>query len=226
MSDRMFKFITCTWNPLGGACPYECKYCWARKLAKDRKMQKYLGKPRLIETELKRKFKPDDFVFVQDMSDLFAEGVDWSDRYAVFNHVGRFPQTKFLLLTKNPDAYLGIIGGQNNCVLGATIETNRHYGDITLAPTTLERLEAMEGLCMRYDIPRFVSIEPIMDFDLDEFVGKLTVIAPWGIAVGYDNYNNCLLEPPLAKTLKLIEELEKFTTVYRKSLRKAWNEKM
>ena len=38
-------------------------------------MKKYRGEPRLYEKVLKKKFKDTDFVFVQDMSDLFANSV-------------------------------------------------------------------------------------------------------------------------------------------------------
>ena len=49
-------------------------------------------------------------------------------------------------------------------------------------------------------------------------------INPFMVYVGYDNYGYRLPEPPLAKTLRLIRELESFTIVVRKTLRPAWNE--
>jgi hypothetical protein len=71
----------------------------------------------------------------------------------------------------------------------------------------------------------FVSIEPILDFSLLSFENDLVdFIRPWAVAVGYDNYNNHLPEPPLAKTLQLIEALEKAgIKVFRKTLREAWD---
>jgi len=49
-------------------------------------------------------------------------------------------------------------------------------------------------------------------------------LQPWAVAVGYDNYNNHLPEPPLEKTMQLIERLEKAgITVFRKTLRERWN---
>ncbi len=49
--------------------------------------------------------------------------------------------------------------------LGATIESNRDYG-VSKAPSPMERYEAMSAIewCMK-----FLSIEPIMDFDFEEF---------------------------------------------------------
>jgi hypothetical protein len=73
---------------------------------------------------------------------------------------------------------------------------------------------------------RFISIEPILDFDLDEFLEAIDDITPeFGVAIGYDNYNHHLPEPTLEKTMALIKGLEDAgIKVYRKTLRKAWNE--
>ena len=112
-----------------------------------------------------------------------------------------------------------------NAVLGATIETDRDegYGGISKAPPPSARYEAMRDL----NWPRkLVSIEPVLDFDLEEFVRWVEGIKPSIIYVGYDNYANRLPEPPLGKTLKLIGELKsKGFRVYAKTLRRAWWEK-
>jgi len=63
-----------------------------------------------------------------------------------------------------------------------------------------------------------------MDFDLEELTHWVELLKPEIIEVGYDNYGNKLIEPRLDKTLALIEQLEKFTIVKRKTIRKAWNE--
>jgi hypothetical protein len=72
------------------------------------------------------------------------------------------------------------------------------------------------------DLRKFISIEPIMDFDRECLLPWLNIVHPWAIAIGYDNYNNGLPEPPLAKTRELIESLRKRRiTVYEKTLREA-----
>jgi hypothetical protein len=72
----------------------------------------------------------------------------------------------------------------------------------------------------------FPSVEPILDFT-DKFDMLLKWIRPWSIAIGYDNYDWHLTEPKLEKTMKLIKSLEEkhHIKVWRKELRKAWNEK-
>jgi len=231
---RMFSFITETWNPLAGECPHKCIYCWSRRLQKRYNLTKYQGEPKLVEKELKRKFKLGSFVFVQDMSDLFAEKVPTKLIREILNKIREFPDVKFLLLTKNPKRYGDLIFSiPENCVLGATIETNGwtserggFYHAISKAPHPLERIEALHKL-RDWDVPHhiMVSIEPILDFDLGSFMGYLMDVSPDFVVVGYDNYGNRLPEPSLEKTSHLIERLERFTTVYRKTLRKAWYEK-
>ena len=73
--SRMFPFVTVTWNPIGGECSHKCVGCWARAFAKRHGWSKYQGEPRIDEKQINRRFKKGDFVFVQDMSDLFAEDV-------------------------------------------------------------------------------------------------------------------------------------------------------
>jgi protein gp37 len=228
----MFPFINCpTWNPVTG-CRHACTYCWARKLAetKLKHTKRYaqgFTTPTLNPEELNRKFKDDDFVFVSDMGDLFCESIPDEWYAEVFCVIRAYMKTQFLLMTKNPHRYYGLgFRLPQNVVLGATIESNRVYLELSRAPDQRERIAAMQHLSCDYvaqaGLKRFIAIEPILDFDLDEFLDKILSIKPWAVAVGYDNYNNHLPKPPLAKTLQLIEGLEAADiTVYRKTLREA-----
>lgn len=225
--SRMFPFITMTWNPLGGYCPHMCGYCWSmgeKGLVLKYNMKKYKGKIRIIEKELKRKFNDGDFVFVQDMSDLLADEVPKKYILTVISVIMANPQATFLLLTKNPKRYFEFTFPENT-VLGVTIESDINYPDISKAPPQSERVllvqhlsDVLEDASVKLDL--FISIEPIMHFTL-RFIDDIKYINPWAVAVGYDNYNNSLLEPSLSKTEKLINELEKVgIKVFRKSLRK------
>ena len=244
--SRMFSFITETWNPLGGSCPHRCVYCWSRRLEKRYGLKKYQGEPRLIKSELKRRFKLGAFVFTQDMTDLFADNVPTRLILKVLDVERENPKVKFLHLTKNTKRYINLAEEKEfppNVVLGATVETDFYrffgfrnervfieYEEISKATPPQERLRHLLKLKEIIDNPIFISIEPILDFSTcplfsPRFVDRIKKIKPWAVAVGYDNYHNKLPEPPLKKTLRLIEELEKFTIVYRKTLRKAWWEK-
>ena len=224
MKNRMFPFITKTWNPLGGKCGFDCSYCWAKALIKQHGFKKYQGECFIDKKQINRKFTENDFVFVQDMNDISFYHKHLLD--PLFEKI-RVSSAKFLMLTKNPDFYMCVWRElPQNVVIGATIETNRHYADISKAPAPETRIDDMIRYYEEISIhQRFVCIEPIMDFDLDDFLDDLWNIDPYAVAVGYDNYSNHLPEPTLAKTEELIKALEKEgITVYRKTIRKAWNE--
>ena len=93
-------------------------------------------------------------------------------------------------------------------ILGTTMETDRDY-EISDAPTPEARMMAMYSLPM----PKMVSIEPIMDFDLVTLIAWVACIKPEFVSVGADSKGHKLHEPPPDKVQRLIEELQGFTTV-------------
>jgi len=231
-SNRMFPFITKTWNPVRATCPHNCKYCWAKQLIKKYNMTKYMVKePQFTQT--KTNFTDKDFIFVCDMIDLFADNIPSTIIQKVIDVTYKYSDTKFLFLTKNPKRYTEF-KFPVNCVLGATIESNINYPKISDAPLQEERLQAMDQLTIpsnyysMYNNTIFISIEPILDFTYD-FIKKLLSFqldGQFAVAIGYDNYNNKLPEPELEKTKWLIQILkDNDIKVYEKTIRKAWYEK-
>lgn len=206
-ASRMFKTITRTWNPVVG-CYHDCVYCWARRLAeaklKDTPRYKDGFVPKLIEKELDARFKSDEFVFVSDMGDLLGDWVDSSWIHQVLDTIAKWPETTFLLQTKNPSRFLDFVLPPN-VYAGATIETDVWYPDISKAPQPFSRYRAMSKLPS--DTRKFVSIEPIMDFALGSFLDWITNIKPDIIEVGADNYRHNLPEPPWWKVERLLEGL-------------------
>ena len=227
--SRMFRHVTMTWNPIVG-CRHECVYCWARRLAetKLRHLPQYRDgflTAKLVLSAFKRKFKPGDFVFVSDMGDMWGNWVPKEWILRVLSYIRRFPKTTFLFLTKNPERYREFLEVMpENAVLGVTIETNRDSvtAGISRAPPPTRRYHAMRSLGWPVKI---VSVEPVLDFDLEVLVEWILEISPVRVYVGYDNWSNRLPEPPLQKTMKLIKALRSNgIEVSEKTLRKAWYE--
>ncbi len=213
---RMFPFITHTHNLIVAPCPYECLYCWARDF------RKRPLKPATLEERWKRRFGKGDFVFLNDLCDAFAPSIPDAQVLALYDFIRASPEARFLLMTKNPDRYVDLCPPRN-AVLGCTIECDAHAYSFSKAPPPSHRLGIMNGLSTAGFHDLFISVEPIIDFSSVGFPGDLIKIKPWAVAVGMDNYNWRLLEPSLAKTQRLIEELRRSgITVYEKTLRKAW----
>ena len=160
--------------------------------------------PSFHPNEFNRRFKPDDFVFVSDMGDIAFAQI--AERQAIADYCANFPETRFLLQTKDPWIFEGHIFNKPNFYLGVTLETNRPY-PVTQAPTPFERYIKIQSGTFKV---RFVSIEPIMDFDLKTLMRWIGHIKPEIVEVGADNYSNHLVEPPWEKVEALLESLRKF----------------
>jgi hypothetical protein len=81
-------------------------------------------------------------------------------------------------------------------------------------PVMTDRVFAMKELSEV--IKTYVTIEPIMDFDLEEFVIELKQCNPIQVNIGADSGNNNLPEPSKEKLLALINELKKFKVIDQK----------
>jgi protein gp37 len=206
---RMFKSVTMTWNPYTG-CRFDCSYCWARELVetKLRDSPKYREcgfAPTFHPKELHKRFKPGEFVFVSDMGDIYW--IDFADLGAILFLIRRHPETFFLIQSKAPEIFLewGRLGIEfpPNIYLATTIETNRDY-ELSNAPPPPRRFHRM---CLIDHPHKFVSIEPIMDFDLDVMLKWMKEIKPEIIEVGADNHGHNLPEPSWDKVERLLAGL-------------------
>ena len=73
--------------------------------------------------------------------------------------------------------------------------------------------------------PKMVTIEPVMDFDLDVMISWVENINPCMVWLGYDSGKNNLPEPELEKVKSLHWQLaKKGFIVILKTIRKAWCE--
>jgi len=185
---------------------------------------KYVGPPRLIEEELETRLvvPKEKVIFVQSCGDLFAQKIKWIWIRLVLNRIAKYPEQTFLLQTKNPGRFYNF-KIPTNCILGTTLETNRGYPALTKAPTVESRWLSFSLLNTYLEEDRgypfystMVSIEPIMDFDLERFAWWLEDINPDFISIGADTGNNHLHEPPPKKIEKLIRRLTKTTEVITK----------
>lgn len=226
----MFGFVTQTWNPLVMRCRHKCRYCYAQPIidrlmemnAKYKRLKAYPDSITLVPSELNRVFKPDDFVFIQSMGDLFLKEVHENDILSILETAAH-SDAEFLTLTKNPARMAEFADRiSRNCMVGITAETNRSTSRYSKAPVPEDRFREFRRF-LWYPFRRLVVVEPVMEFDLKPFSKQILSVKPSLVAVGYDNHNNCLPEPRLSKTLELIQLLELHgVKIHYKTLRQRW----
>ena len=125
-----------------------------------------------------------------------------SDYCAAYNEDK--PQGKHIIYffqSKNPQRILQFIDHSvfKHAVVLTTLESNRDYPDIMCnAPRIEDRVKAT-----------MVTVEPIMDFDTDEFVELIRRCKPRWVNIGKNEKDFILLpEPTIEKTQELIRRLE------------------
>ena len=168
-----------SWNPITG-CLNGCDYCYARKLANTRLKDRYLLNAKVadIDQQLRDPNSPlwdkvvkDPFyprfwedrllevqnmpknkgVFVCDMSDLFGIGVpeDWTRQ--VLNEIEPADDSRFYLLTKQPQNLIKFSPFPDNCWVGVS-----WIGDDKAHP--LRYLQGIEAKV------KYISFEPLLEF--------------------------------------------------------------
>lgn len=202
---NMYPWVTHTHSHLGGACPHECRYCYVKAMAKRYGLERYSGPARLIESELAIKYGAGKTIFIEHCQDLFslAIGPAWIER--IIDHCIEWPENTYVFQTKNPRRMVK----WQDClplkkILGVTVETNRDMSGISQAPSPEERLISF----CEIDSPKFITIEPILDFDPFAFIGMIRAARPDFVNIGADSKGHGLPEPSADKVRSLVAGLQ------------------
>ena len=200
----MYDWVTHTWNVIKGECYHDCSYCYMKRWGK-------LNPVRFDEKELKTDLGKDNFIFVGSSNDMFSQSISEGWLRTILEYCAKF-DNQYLFQSKNPFRFTGngLIFPENS-VYCTTIETNRFYNDIMC--------ESPHPHNRAYELPlnNYVTIEPIMDFDLLEMIQLIKICKPKQVNIGADSGKNRLPEPSKEKILQLIEGLKEFTTIAKKS---------
>ena len=196
----MYNWCTHTFNVIKGECPHQCSYCYCKQWGKQSPLH-------FDDAELKTDLGQGNFIFVGSSCDMWAATIskDWIGK--ILEHCKNY-QNEYLFQSKNPVEFNYHILPISS-IVGTTIESNRPYPGISKAPDCTMRMAALCGL----SFPKMVSIEPIMDFDLDTMINWMREISPEFVSIGADSKGHKLPEPPPDKTQALIDELRKITEV-------------
>ena len=146
---------------------------------------------------------------------MFAEDIPDAWIFDTLDHCLKY-QNKYLFQSKAPMNMWKHLPNYKNIVVCTTIETNRYYPEIMRdSPSIEDRVWGMSNLRIM-GFSRYVTIEPILDFDLEHMVELIKRCDPEQVNIGADSGNNNLPEPPYEKVLELINQLNKSTVVSRK----------
>jgi len=200
--SNMYSWINATWNTIKGECPHGCSYCYCKRWGKQKPV-------RFDKKELNTDLGSGNFIFVGSSCDMFADEIPEKWILDTLGHCRSFFKNKYLFQSKNPTRFIDFYKYYPQSVFCTTIETNRWYKEMGDAPTPTDR---MLGIMSTLN-DRYITIEPIMDFDLQEMVEIIRLCRPKQVNIGADSGNNNLPEPSKEKILELIDELKKFTVI-------------
>jgi DNA repair photolyase len=199
---NMYGFVTHTWNAIKGRCHHWCKYCYMHNLWK--------SEVHLDKKEFKTNLGENNFIFVGSSTDMFADNIPEGWIIPVLKHCRNY-KNRYLFQTKNPKGFIEFFKWfPKDSIFAITLESNRE-SNFSDAPFIKERVSEFNRISINF--PKMITIEPIMDFDLDKFLKILTSCSPSVINIGADSKGHNLPEPSREKIGELIKELEKFTKV-------------
>jgi DNA repair photolyase len=216
MYDQDIIPLTHTWNTVKGKCFHDCSYCYMKRWGN-------LKEVRFDRSELKTDLDTENYIFVGSSCDMWAEDIESIWIYRTLQLCQDYFLNKYFFQTKHPERFLRFEKDiPKDSVLCTTIETNRNYRDIFgKSPEIMERVESMNEIL---SFEKMITIEPILDFDLADFVYYIKKCNPSQVNIGADSRGLKLPEPSSEKIHDLINELKKFTTVkLKKNLKRIYN---
>lgn len=196
----MYEFVTHTWNTIKGRCSHDCVYCYM-KIFK-------LNPVRIDMSEFKTDLGEYNHIFVGSSCDMFNPSIPTHWIQKTLQHCMKFEKNRYLFQSKNPARFHQFMTYPKEVIFCTTIETNRVLKDrfISAAPPVEKRVAAIRTLPPRYT--KMLTIEPIMDFDLDKMVELIRHSKATHINIGADSKGHGLPEPRPEKIIALMNYLK------------------
>lgn len=207
-NGNMYDWVTHMWSPFTG-CPHQCSYCYVKNAWRDLPEKTTLQEPFPNLGSGKT-------IFIGHLCDMFAEGVDSTDVMKVIEYC-RMWDNEYVFQTKNPqNMWKFIYRTPSKRMVGTTIETNRAetLERFSKAPHPMERANGLSQI----DGKKFLTIEPIMDFDVWEFAKLIEAAKPDFVNIGADSKRHNLPEPTGEKVMALVGTLGELKIPIRKKV--------
>ena len=204
VKGNMYDFVDLTWNQIKGKCENDCVYCYMKRWGEQKPI-------RIAEKEFSefiadmKKYGDKQKIFVGSSCDILANNIPSKWIKIVLEFCGAFNNT-YLIQSRNPERILDF-SFPHKIIIGTTIESNRDYPEISKAPKIKERIKAMIKL-KEMDFNTMVTIEPVLDFDVDELVPMIKIMEPKWVNLGADSGGHKLPEPSKEKLLELMSRVD------------------
>lgn len=185
-----------------------------------------IGDLRFVEKEMDTQLGIGKKIFIGSSTDMFANDVPMEWITEVLKKCRKNPNNQYFFQTKNPIRLLSFPFAfpQDDLMVGVTIESNRDY-KYSKAPKIEDRIYGLKELS-KYFFPIMISIEPILDFDLIQFIGILDAIRPVFVSIGADSKDHNLLEPPPDKLRAFIKYLGFLELKLKNNLKRILDKKL
>ena len=204
---NMYEWCTHMHSHLRGKCSHGCSYCYVQAMEKRWGSGAFSGELRFKEDELDVRYGEGKKIFIEHQNDLFADDVkgDWIS--SILEHCRNWPFNEYIFQTKNPSRMLKYMWSiPERRIVGVTIESDIfHEKAMGMAPLPVTRFEAfrkIEGTELR-----FVTIEPIMRFNLKVLAEWIKDIRPTFVNIGADSKGSGMDEPTRDEVLALAAEI-------------------
>lgn len=208
---RMYTDVK-SWNPFKG-CQFDCAYCIPSFQLQAKRQKHNCGlcyeyTPHEHPERL-NKFPSEKTVFVCGNSDICFSNIDYTHKIisAINNRNRRYPNKEYYFQSKRPEYFKPFLKYfPDNVILITTLETNRDegYREVSKAPLPSKRYKQLKKLAY---LRKVVTIEPVMNFDLQVFLDWIVELDPEYVWLGYNSRPKqvTLPEPSKKKMRKFIE---------------------
>ncbi len=209
MKNRMYSDVV-TWNPFKG-CRFDCSYCRPSFQAQAKRQKhncadcyNYLPHE---HPERLNKVPSAGTVFTCGNGDICFCRPEFTMQ--IIETIKRYPRKTFYLQSKRPAHFEQFLKElPANVIILTTLETNRDagYREVSKAPAPSIRYQQLKNLNYHRKV---VTIEPVLDFDLDIFADWVKNLNPEYVWLGFNSRPKQvkLAEPSEEKLTQFVSEL-------------------
>jgi len=221
---NMYPWVSHVCSPVKG-CFHSCSYCYYPRILKryGHRVPKHVRFDAKGWDKVNLDGKTPKTIFIAHLTDLFAEDVPDKWIKAVLSKCQDWPANTYVFQSKNPKRFQEFL----DCfppltIYGTTVETDLPIIAEILqhAPAIKQRVVGLLDTKINAEVfgengtthpshlwPKFITVEPIMNFTLSGMTKIIDLIKPDFMSIGADSKKSGLPEPSRQDIMELINEI-------------------